>query len=63
MATEHFAIFTRRDERKLTVRKESVVALERTADNEATNVYLIGRSEPLKVEETPGQVGRAIGAT
>lgn len=62
MAAEHFATFKRRDERKLTVRKESVVAFERTVDNEATNIYLAGREEPLKVEETPGQVGRAIGA-
>lgn len=62
MAAEHFATFTRRDERKLIIRKEAVVAFERTVDNEATNLCLAGRSEPLKVEETPDQVGRAIGA-
>lgn len=62
MAADDFATFTRRDDRKIVVGKAAVVAFERTADNEATNLYLDGRDEPLKIEETAGQVARAIGA-
>ena len=62
MAAEHFATFTRWDDRKIVVRKSAVVAFERAGDNESTHLYLDGRNDPLKIEETAGQVARAIGA-